>query len=118
MENPLLHSTSPEQKTKYEKIAERRDFKHLVQTKNKFIVPVSIFFLIFYFSLPLLTSYTTILNVSAIGSISWVWLFALAQFIMTWVLCMLYVKKANQFDHMANEILDDVNKQSKGENSL
>ncbi|WP_442857367.1 DUF485 domain-containing protein [Bacillus sp. FJAT-42315] len=43
------------------------------------------------------------LNVSAIGSISWVWLFAFAQFIMTWVLCMLYVKKANQFDHMARE---------------
>ncbi|WP_203362489.1 DUF485 domain-containing protein [Bacillus sp. REN10] len=115
MSNRLLHATTAESKTKYEKIAERNDFKHLIQTKNKFIISVSCFFLLFYFSLPLLTSYTTILNTPAIGSISWVWLFAFAQFIMTWALCMLYVKKANQFDHMANEILEDIDQQSKGE---
>ncbi|KMY53737.1 membrane protein [Bacillus sp. FJAT-27231] len=104
-----------EEKTTYEKIAESKKFKHMVKTKNKFLVPLSIFFLLFYFSLPLLTSYSTILNKPAIGSISWVWVFAFAQFIMTWSLSMIYVKKANQFDQMSDDILSDFQVERKGD---
>ncbi|WP_438799589.1 DUF485 domain-containing protein [Alkalicoccobacillus porphyridii] len=76
-----------------------------MQEKKRFIIPLTIFFLLFYFSLPILASYTTILNNPAIGSITWAWVFAIAQFIMTWVLCILYVKKAAQFDKKAEAIL-------------
>ncbi|KAB7708202.1 DUF485 domain-containing protein [Bacillus aerolatus] len=109
---------SSEKKNTYERIAESPDFKHLVNTKNKFIVPFSIFFLLFYFSLPLLTSYSTILNKPAIGPISWVWVFALAQFVMTWTLSMIYVRKANQFDQMSDTILSDFRVEKKGDQSL
>lgn len=82
----------------YVTISESPEFKTLVKKKNKFILPMTIFFLLFYFTLPLLTSFTKILHQKAIGDITWVWIFALAQFIMVWTLVTIYVKKAATFD--------------------
>lgn len=100
-------------KIDYEKIASSDKFKELMESKKKFIVPVTIFFLVFYFTLPFLTSYSKILNTKAVGEISWAWVFAFSQFIMTWVLCIIYVKKASFFDKLADEIVDE--NQEKGE---
>ena len=55
---------------------------------------MSIFFLVFIV-LPILTSYSKVLNTSAFGDVTWAWVFAFAQFIMTWALCMIYSKKQN-----------------------
>lgn len=96
-EPPLYH---------YEAIAQSPEFVALKKKKRKFIVPITVFFLLFYISLPILTSYTTILNKPAIGDITWVWVFALAQFVMTWTLCMIYVRKAEGFDKDAEEIME------------
>lgn len=82
----------------YVTISESPEFKTLVKKKNKFILPMTIFFLLFYFTLPLLTSFTTVLHQKAIGDITWVWIFALAQFIMVWTLVTIYVKKAAIYD--------------------
>ncbi|WP_246206674.1 DUF485 domain-containing protein [Virgibacillus ihumii] len=91
----------------FEKVEQSDKFKKLMQDRKKFIVPMTVFFLVFYFLLPILTSYTTFLNTPVIGDISWVWLFAVAQFVMTWVLCTVYVKKAATFDKQADEIIDE-----------
>ncbi|RCK13126.1 DUF485 domain-containing protein [Bacillus licheniformis] len=69
-----------------------------------FIVPMTIFFLLFYFLLPVMTSYFTFLNQPAVGAITWAWVFAIAQFVMTWTLCIVYTKKAGQFDQIANQV--------------
>ncbi|MDC1542043.1 DUF485 domain-containing protein [Candidatus Pseudothioglobus singularis] len=95
-----------EYETDFVKVAESESFKYLMQRKKRFIVPLTIFFLIFYFLLPILTSYSNILEVPAIGDISWAWIFAIAQFVMTWTLCTLYVRKASSFDEQAKEIID------------
>ncbi|MBS4172646.1 DUF485 domain-containing protein [Bacillus sp. FJAT-49736] len=91
----------------FESIAESKKFKELISTKKKFIISCTIFFLVFYFALPVLTSYSKILNTKAIGEISWAWIFALLQFIMTWVLCTIYVKKAASFDKLAEEVISE-----------
>ncbi|MGV2788144.1 DUF485 domain-containing protein, partial [Clostridium perfringens] len=49
-----------------------------------------------------------VLNHPAIGPITWAWVFAFAQFIMTWVLCILYSRKAAQFDRMVDDIKKDM----------
>ncbi|SDN56622.1 Uncharacterized membrane protein, DUF485 family [Psychrobacillus sp. OK028] len=90
----------------YSAIAESMEFKVLKKKKNKFILPITIFFLLSYILLPILTSYTTILNNNAFGDIAWVWVYALALFVMTWVLCMIYVRRANDFDKEAQKIFD------------
>ncbi|KMK78329.1 hypothetical protein AB990_01415 [Alkalihalobacillus pseudalcaliphilus] len=81
-----------------------------MNAKKRFLVPTVIFFLVFYFSLPILTSFTTILETPAIGSITWTWVYAFAQFIMTWTLCMMYVRKATKFDEMADDIIENHDK--------
>lgn len=94
-------------KVDFEKVEQSKQFKSFMESKKKFIIPYTIFFLIFYFLLPVLTSYTTFLNTPVFGDISWVWVFGFAQFVMTWVLCTIYVKKAASFDDQANKIIDD-----------
>ncbi|GGJ61129.1 DUF485 domain-containing protein [Virgibacillus salexigens] len=96
-----------ETKPDYQQVAESASFKDLITRRKRFIIPLTIFFLVFYFLLPVLTSYTTFLNTPAIGDISWAWLFAFAQFIMTWVFCIIYVKKSAQFDRQSDEIIED-----------
>lgn len=100
----------------FEKISESQELKHLLKEKKKFLVPLVLFFMVFYFLLPVLTSYTKILNKPAIGSISWTWIYALAQFVMTWVLCSIYVKKSGKFDHLVNQIVE--NNDQKGDQAI
>ncbi|WP_156178096.1 DUF485 domain-containing protein [Bacillus sp. SA1-12] len=91
----------------YSKIAQSAKFKELLHKKRNFILPMSLFYLAFYFTLPIMTAYSTVLNQPAIGSVSWAWVFAFAQFIMTWALCILYSKRAAKFDEMVDEIIED-----------
>ncbi len=88
----------------YQAIARSGKFQQLLQKKKAFILPWSIFFFVFYFMLPVMTSYSKVLNTPAIGAITWAWVFAFAQFIMTWALCVLYTKKSAEFDTVVEEI--------------
>ncbi|ASV65848.1 hypothetical protein CKF48_00045 [Cytobacillus kochii] len=95
-----------EENVDYEVVASSSAFKSLLSAKKAFLVPMIIFFMLFYFMLPILTSFTNVLNQPAIGSITWTWMYAFAQFVMTWVLCMIYVKKAAKFDKDAEQIIE------------
>lgn len=106
----LLQQKKP--KYDFERIAESQEFKHLLNTKKKFLIPSTIVFLSLYILLPILTSYTTILNKPAIGAITWTWIYSIGLFIMTWVLCMIYVRKAARYDAMAEEIIAKQGEQS------
>lgn len=99
--------TNEQKGVDYVKVERSSQFKGFLSRKRKFIVPMTVFFMIFYFLLPIFTSYTTFLNTPAIGDISWVWLFAFAQFVMVWVLSTIYVKKANSFDKEADKIINE-----------
>jgi uncharacterized membrane protein (DUF485 family) len=108
IENDYIIETEHVKETDFVKVTESGPFKKLIQERKRFIVPLTIFFLIFYFLLPVLTSYTTILRTPAIGDISWAWIYAIAQFIMTWILCTVYVKKSASFDRQSKQLMDDM----------
>src|SRR5699024_7673720 len=91
--------------SKFVEVAESEAFKSFVKKRKNFVLPYTIFFLVFYFTLPILTSYTTFLNTPAFGDISWVWIFATGQFVMTFALCTVYVVRAGKFDEEADEII-------------
>jgi uncharacterized membrane protein (DUF485 family) len=99
-----------EQRHQYKAIAQSTKFKELMAQKKKFIVSMSVLFLLFYFMLPVFTSYFEFLNKSALGPITWAWVYAFAQFIMTWGLCWLYTKKAAKYDQIIKEIKADLPK--------
>lgn len=91
----------------YSKIAQSTSFKKLLSEKRSFILPMSLFFLVFYFSLPIMTAYSDVLNEMAFGDISWAWVFASAQFIMTWAFCGVYSNKARKFDQAVESIIEE-----------
>lgn len=77
-------------------------FKELAKKKKAFIVPATIFFFIFYFGLPVLAGFTTVLDGYAIGAITWAYVYAFAQFAMTWILMHMYVSRANRWDDLVD----------------
>ncbi|TCS80801.1 DUF485 domain-containing protein [Tepidibacillus fermentans] len=89
----------------YTEVAQSAEFKQLMAKKKSFIIPLSLFFFIFYFTLPVMTAYSKVLNTPAIGAINWAWLYAFGQFIMTWTLITIYTKKAETFDQIVDQIL-------------
>ncbi len=98
--------------SRYSEVVNTNQFQQLMAEKKRFILPMTVFFLLFYFSLPILTAYTDVLNRKAVGDITWAWIFAFAQFIMTWALCMIYTKRAKRFDELAEKVVADMDKEA------
>ncbi|MBE1556697.1 DUF485 domain-containing protein [Sporosarcina limicola] len=91
----------------FEAIENSAGFKELMRRKKGFLISSTILFLSVYIVFNLVISYTNLLNVTFMGDIAWVWFFAFGLFIMTWTLVTVYMKKAAQFDRMADETLKE-----------
>jgi uncharacterized membrane protein (DUF485 family) len=92
-------------------------FKELMRTKKAFIIPATIFFIVFYFGLPVLAAYTTILNFPVIGAITGAYVYAFAQFAMTWILMHLYVSQANKWDGLIDRARHEAAEKTAGGSS-
>jgi len=93
--------------TIWDRISESEDFKDLMAAKARFIVPATIFFVVYYFALPVLVGYwPELMRRQVIGVLNIAYLFALSQFFVAWLLAYLYVRKASKFDEMAKRILE------------
>ena len=91
----------------WDNIAESREFQDLMATKKVFIVPAFIFFIVYYFALPVLVGYAPrFMSTKVIGEVNLAYLFALSQFFVAWLIAALCVKAANNFDRLAKDILD------------
>jgi uncharacterized membrane protein (DUF485 family) len=87
-----------DERREWARVAETGAFHELMRRKKAFIIPATIFFIVFYFGLPVLAAYTTVLNFTVVGAITGAYLYAFAQFAMTWILMHLYVSQANKWD--------------------
>jgi len=77
-------------------------------TKKIFIVPAFVFFVVYYFALPVLVGYAPhFMSTKVIGVVNIAYLFALSQFFVAWIIAGLYVKAANDFDRLSKDIIDD-----------
>jgi uncharacterized membrane protein (DUF485 family) len=91
----------------WDRISESEDFKDLMAAKARFIVPATVFFVAYYFSLPVLVGYAPeFMSRPVIGVVNLAYVFALSQFFVAWLLAWLYVRAAGRFDAMAKRILD------------
>ena len=91
----------------WDRIAASKEFKDLMATKKIFIVPAFIFFLVYYFALPVLVGYAPqFMQTKVIGNVNLAYLFALSQFFVAWIIAGLYVKAASDFDRLAKDILE------------
>jgi uncharacterized membrane protein (DUF485 family) len=91
----------------WERLAASAQFKALLKAKTKFVVPATVFFIVYYFSLPLLVGYAPQLMARKVfGVVNVAYLFALSQFFMAWILAWAYVRAAARFDTMARDVID------------
>jgi uncharacterized membrane protein (DUF485 family) len=87
-----------DERREWARVAETSAFHELMRRKKAFIIPATIFFIVFYFGLPVLAAYTTVLNFTVVGAVTGAYVYAFAQFAMTWILMHLYVSRANRWD--------------------
>jgi uncharacterized membrane protein (DUF485 family) len=82
------------------------EFRALVRAKRAFILPASLFFVAYYFALPVLVGYfPDAMSTRVAAGINVAYLFALSQFAMAWTLMALYVRRARRYDAMAEALL-------------
>ncbi len=90
----------------WEGLAASDRFRNLLKAKRRFIVPATIFFVVYYFALPVLIGYARPLMAKPVlGPVNWAYLFALSQFFVAWIIAALYVRAAARFDKMAAGVI-------------
>lgn len=95
----------------WEKLAASPDFRALIKAKLRFIIPATIFYLLYYFALPYLVGYhPAFMERKVWGEMNLAYLFALSQFFMAWGLAALYVAAATGWDRKAREIIGGATK--------
>lgn len=108
-----------------ENIEHSNEFKLLRSTKMKFIVPATIFFMIYYFALPILVGFfgtdadgkPGFMDTRLANGVSIAYIFALSQFIMAWILAFIYLlafaPKMDKIVHSIVSMVKHTNKEDK-----
>jgi len=112
-----VDNTTLEKERVYEEIEGGPEFKALQKAKLNFIVPATIFFLLYYFALPVLVGFFGVnsdgtpgfMDTRVFPGVSIAYLFALSQFIMAWILAFIYLLSfAPKMDKMVNRLTEMV----------
>ncbi len=91
----------------WEKLEEKPEFRTLMARKKAFIIPATIFFLIYYLALPVLVGYwPDLMKQKVWGEVNIAYVFALSQFFMAWIMAFIYVRVAAKWDKAAAEVID------------
>lgn len=93
--------------SKADRIAADPAFQNLLRRKKAFILKTTIFFLVYYFALLVLVGWDPELMKKEIwGTLNIAYIFALSQFFMAWIIALIYVKKAAQWDAESAKVLN------------
>ena len=96
----------------WDRVAAHSEFRDLMVAKARFIVPATMFFVVYYFALPVLVGYAPELMSKPVwGPVNIAYLFALSQFFMAWGVAWLYLRAAARFDAKAKSVLDHLERQ-------
>jgi uncharacterized membrane protein (DUF485 family) len=90
----------------WEGLEETSEFKDLVRARWRFVAPATVFFLVYYFALPLSNGLApNFMRTDIIGHINLAYFFALSQFVMAWLLAFFYIRQATRiFDPLAEKV--------------
>ncbi len=93
---------TPEQ---WNALAAAPEFRALVAARRRFVIPATIFFLVYYFALPVSVGFAPqVMSRAVLGPLTLAYCFALSQFAMAWILLALYLRRARSFDLQAARI--------------
>jgi uncharacterized membrane protein (DUF485 family) len=104
---PADATAAPHPAADWPAVAADPAFRELVAAKRRFLVPATVFFIVYYFALPVLVGYWPgVMQRDVVGRINLAYLFALSQFAMAWVVMALYVRRARDFDAREHQIVN------------
>jgi len=82
----------------WSRVANSGDFRKLLASKKAFVLPATIFFVVYYFALPVLVGYApNLMQKKIIGPLNLSYLFALSQFAVVFIITYLYVRAPRRF---------------------
>jgi uncharacterized membrane protein (DUF485 family) len=91
----------------WSRVTQMPEFRSMVKAKLRFIIPAVIFFVVYYFALPVLVGYAPgLMSKKILGVINIAYLFALSQFFMAWIIAALYLRAAAKFDKMEQTVIE------------
>jgi len=94
--------------TVWSRIGQSPRYKELIRSKRAFIFPASLFFIAYYFALPVLVGWwPELMKKPVFGPVNIAYLFALSQFFMAWFIAFLYVRKAGEWDKQAKQVIEN-----------
>jgi uncharacterized membrane protein (DUF485 family) len=100
--------------TVWSRIGQSPRYQELLRSKRAFIFPASIFFIAYYFALPILVGWwPELMKKPVIGPVNIAYLFALSQFFMAWFIAFIYVRKAGEWDKQAKLVIESEDSGSK-----
>src|SRR5437868_4603282 len=87
----------------WEGLEQTDEFRRLIAARMRFVLPATVFFLVYYFLLPLANGLAPgFMRTDVFGHVNIAYLFALSQFLMAWLLAWFYIRQAtNVFDRLA-----------------
>jgi len=91
----------------WNQIAATTEFQQLLVVKRRFIVRATLFFVVYYFALPVLVGWVPqLMSRPILGPLNIAYVFALSQFFMAWCIAALYVREAARWDQVASQIIN------------
>jgi len=101
----------PKPMSDWDVVAANSEFKDLMAAKARFIILATLFFVAYYFALPILVGYAPELMATPVfGPVNIAYLFALSQFFMAWIVAGFYVRAALRWDREALRVLEKFGK--------
>jgi uncharacterized membrane protein (DUF485 family) len=106
-----LTADEDEDPVEWRLVTQMPEFKSMLKAKIRFIIPATLFFVIYYFALPVLVGYAPgFMARKVFGVVNIAYLFALSQFFMAWIIAALYLRAASRFDKMERLVIEKVKK--------
>jgi uncharacterized membrane protein (DUF485 family) len=100
------------EKTKWDRVQEMEEFRLLILAKKEFVIPATVFFVVYYFALPVLVGYApAFMSRKVLGPVNLAYLFALSQFFVAWGIAWAYVSAARRFDKFGAHILETLKRE-------
>ncbi len=100
--------------SEWHQIMQAPAYKELVKGKRKFVITVVAFSLVFFMIMTVLSTFTTVLNGQAVGSMTWGVVYGSAHFAVALILSCVYVYRANKWDRLAEEVRQETSEKRMG----
>lgn len=103
----MQHHLTPDE---WDALAADPEFQALLRARRRFIVPATIFFIVFYLALPVSVGFAPeFMSRPVFGPLTLAYVFALAQFAVAWLLLAIYMLRARRFDRLSEAIVARLN---------